>query len=34
MTFEVSKLTLLVSACLCSTIGFLGGAIVCRVLHG
>jgi hypothetical protein len=33
MTFEVSRLTLLVSACLCSTIGFLGGLVVCSMVH-
>jgi hypothetical protein len=34
MTFVISKSTLLLLACACATIGFGGGAIVCRILHG
>lgn len=33
MTFEISKLTLLISACICATIGFVGGFIACSLVQ-
>jgi hypothetical protein len=34
MTFVISMPTLMLIACACATIGFGGGAIVCRLVHG